>query len=81
MLVFTTPCIGYVDSAASRPDGLLWFVSDIASVGMMTTGGIVTACGDEGVTHPSAVAAGPDGAMWITGELDQIGRIPVRTGP
>jgi glucose/arabinose dehydrogenase len=57
----------------------LWFTNEYpnASIGRITTAGVVTNYTDPSITDPSAIAAGPDGALWFTQEEGggSIGRI------
>lgn len=75
---------GDLGRIAWGPDGNLWFTQlhhrflgtpDLAAVGRMTPGGVVTRylLPDQS-SSPYAIAAGPDGNMWFT-EQSAIGRI------
>ncbi len=64
------------EEIVAGPDGALWFTQSDATVGRMTTAGVVTTYPSGSGTQPECITVGPDGALWYTfpGE-NKIGRM------
>jgi streptogramin lyase len=64
------------EEIAAGPDGALWFTQSDATIGRITTTGVVTTYPSGSGTVPECITIGPDGALWYTfpGE-DKVGRM------
>ena len=77
---YTGAGINYPIGIAAGPDGAMWFTNQgSASIGRITTGGVVTTYTSPGLQAAYAIAAGHDGALWFTsfaaGGSSSIGRV------
>src|SRR5437764_110986 len=77
----STPDSGPTGIAAGS-DGSLWFTESpgglepVATIGRITTAGVVTEFPVAGTQSANGIVAGPDGALWFTEiERGAIGRI------
>jgi streptogramin lyase len=61
---------------AAGPDGALWFSDRAATIGRITTAGVITEFGPAQSrvgSAPAAPAVGPDGNLWLSGGAQQPG--------
>ncbi|MGD0379803.1 MAG: hypothetical protein ABSC30_07445 [Acidimicrobiales bacterium] len=79
---YSDPSISTPGGITTGPDGALWFTNGgippitinggsysfggSASIGRITTSGVVTSYTDPSITSPGAITSGPDGALWFT---------------
>ena len=74
---YELPTGSTAEGITAGPDGALWFTQSPASIGRITTAGVITA----EYSVPAGgqllgITAGPDGALWFTEyQGNQIGRI------
>jgi streptogramin lyase len=77
--IFSDPSIQNPTSITVGSDGALWFTNEFAaisnggsyldaSIGRITTSGVVTNYSDATVDGPVDITAGPDGALWFTNQ-------------
>ena len=69
------PVGGFPSAIAAGPDGALWFVDVIGSIGRITTDGTITEYPlPSSYGLATSITSGPDGALWFTSG-EEIGRI------